>query len=263
MELNRITAGKVMLTAALCAAIAFAIEPRQAGAQPGPQDAQPDAARPSPPPPAPESVQTFMLKNAVEQNDLNDIQTDLRNVLGPRSRVFAAQSQNAITVRGTQEDLETAQKLIAELDVRRQVYRLTFTLADVEGGKRTASQQVVLMAVLGQKATFKLGSRVPIVTGSTVDGKTANTQVQYQDLGLNIQATVGGSPEALQLRTMVAQSSVADDKSVVGAQDPVIRQTVLDESSQLTQGKPMVIGSLDVPGSTRRQEIEVVAELVR
>jgi hypothetical protein len=67
----------------------------------------------------------------------------------------------------------------------------------------------------------------------------------------------------VRLRTKVVQSSVAEDKSGVGNSDPVIRQTTLEGTSTLVQGKPLVLGSLDVPGSTRHQEVEVVSELVR
>jgi hypothetical protein len=100
------------------------------------------------------------------------------------------------------------------------------------------------------------------VTGTT-DGQTESTQVQYQDIGLNINAQVNGSPDALNLHTKIEQSSLAEEKPVTSAQDPVVRQTVFDESSKLAQSKPMVLGSLDLPGTTRSQEIEVVAELVR
>jgi hypothetical protein len=37
---------------------------------------------------------------------------------------------------------------------------------------------------------------------------------------------------------------------------------MLEGMSSLTVGKPVVLGSLDVPGTTRRQEIEVVTELL-
>jgi hypothetical protein len=33
--------------------------------------------------------------------------------------------------------------------------------------------------------------------------------------------------------------------------------------TEMDGGKPMVLGSLDIPGSTRHEEIEVVSELVR
>jgi hypothetical protein len=61
----------------------------------------------------------------------------------------------------------------------------------------------------------------------------------------------------------VEESSLAEEKSGIGAQDPIIRQNTLEEKLPLTQGKPLILGSLDMPGGTRRQEIEVVAELVR
>jgi hypothetical protein len=87
--------------------------------------------------------------------------------------------------------------------------------------------------------------------------------VQYQDIGLSINAQVGGSPDALDLHTKIEQSSLAEERAVASAQDPVVRQTVLDDASVLSQGKPLVLGSLDLPGTTRSQEIEVVAEVVR
>jgi hypothetical protein len=74
---------------------------------------------------------------------------------------------------------------------------------------------------------------------------------------------VNGSPDALDLHTKIEQSSLAEEKSASAPLDPVVRQTALDESSVLSPGKPLVLGSLDLPGTTRSQDIEVVAELVR
>ncbi len=62
-----------------------------------------------------QAVQTFYLTNAWQQNDLNDIQTALRNVL-PNARVYGVASQNAIVMRGTPDELLLAQKLINDLD---------------------------------------------------------------------------------------------------------------------------------------------------
>jgi hypothetical protein len=85
--------------------------------------------------------------------------------------------------------------------------------------------------------------------------------VQYLDVGLSIEATPSGEADGVKLRSKVEQSSLADEKSSVGQQDPVVRQTLLDGTSTLALGKPLVLGSLDIPGSTRHQEIEVIAEL--
>lgn len=62
-----------------------------------------------------EAVQTFYLTNAWQQNDLNDVQTALRNVL-PTAHVYGVASQNAIVMRGTPDELLLAQKLIDDLD---------------------------------------------------------------------------------------------------------------------------------------------------
>jgi len=122
-----------------------------------------------------------------------------------------------------------------------------------------------LVVASGGKTVFKQGSKVPIVTG-TYDAATPsqNPQVQYQDVGLSIEASVDAEADGdLRLRSKVEQSDVSADKSGFSAQDPILRQTVLDDTGRLTPGKPFNLGSIYVPGSTRQQEIEVVAELVR
>ena len=83
------------------------------------------------------------------------------------------------------------------------------------------------------------------------------------DVGLAIEASADSNLDGLRLHSKVEQTNVADEKSGVGAQDPIVRQTVLDGTSTLATGKPLILGSLDVPGTTRKQEIEVVAELVK
>ena len=201
-----------------------------AGAQTNPAGSQPSEARPAPPP---ETVQTIFLKNATGQNDLNDISTDLRNVL-PKARIFPVQGQNAITLRATEEDLATAQKLIAELDRPRKVYRLTYTITDFENGKRTTSQHFVFLAVAGERTIFKQGSKVPIVIGTVEKETTAqSSEIQYQDVGLSIDATVSGSGETLMLRSKIEQSSLSGEKTAAVAPDPVFQQTVLQGSSEL------------------------------
>jgi len=250
----------VMTAVMVALALAVALLPPGAGAQTKPEDAQSGEPKPAATA-APETVRTFFLTNASEQNDFNDIQTDSRNVL-PKAKIFALQAQNAITIRATAEDMEIAQKLIADLDQPRKLYRLTYTITDIYAGKRSGSQQFSLLVRPGEKSTFKQGSRVPIVTG-TADAQTANTQVQYMDIGLSISALVIGSPDSLNVHTKIEESSLGEEKSVAAAQDPVVHQTVLDESSVLSNNKPFVLGSVDLPGTTQSQEIKVVAELVR
>jgi general secretion pathway protein D len=65
-----------------------------------------------------QAVETFYLSNAWQQNDLNDVQTALRNVL-TNVKVYGVASQNAIVVRGTPDELLLAQKLVNDLDKAR------------------------------------------------------------------------------------------------------------------------------------------------
>ena len=64
------------------------------------------------------------------------------------------------------------------------------------------------------------------------------------------------------MRSKIEQSSLSVEKTGTVAPDPVFQQTVLQGSSELTENKPLVLGSLDVPGTANHQEIEVLAELV-
>lgn len=239
--------------------LAFVIPAPQAAAQTNGASPQPGETRPAPPP---ETIRTIFLKNITQQSDLNDIATDLRNAL-PNAKVFFDQSQSAISLRATDEDLAAAQKMIADLDLPRKVYRLTYTFTDLEGGIRMGSQHYVFLAVAGDPTIFKQGSRVPIVIGTLQKESTAqSSEIQYLDVGININVTVTGSPDHLMLRSKIEQSSVGGEKSAVVAPDPVVRQTVLQGSMELTDKEPLVLGSLDIPGTTHHQEIEVVAELV-
>jgi hypothetical protein len=109
MQLNRIEAHRHGLTlAAVLAVVALAVvlSPPGAGAQTKTEDAQPGEPKPAAIA-ALETVRTIFLTNASEQNDFNDIQTDLRNVV-PRAKIYGIQAQNAITIRATAEDMEIA-----------------------------------------------------------------------------------------------------------------------------------------------------------
>jgi general secretion pathway protein D len=71
--------------------------------------------------------QTFYLTNATQVNDANEITVAVRNLLPPDVKVFLVPSQNAITMRGTPDQLALAQKIISDLDRPKKTYRLTFT----------------------------------------------------------------------------------------------------------------------------------------
>jgi type II secretory pathway component GspD/PulD (secretin) len=230
-----------------------ALSGASAWAQTAPADAKP----------SPVSVQTFYLNNVSQPSDANEIVTALHNFLLPPTIVFLVRDQSAIVVRGTPDQLMLVQKLLNDLDRPKKTYRLTYTITEMDGGKRVGTQHFAMIVVTGQKTLLKQGSKVPVVTGATgPSGPTQNTQVQYLDVGMNFDATLDEFVNGVRLRTKVEQSSVAEEKSGVGGQDPVIRQTSLEGTSFLTPGKPLMLGSVDIPGSTRHLDVEVVMEQV-
>ncbi len=63
-----------------------------------------------------QAVQTFYLTNVSQQNDANEIMVALRNLLDPTVKIYLVNSQNAIVVRATPDQLILAEKLINDLD---------------------------------------------------------------------------------------------------------------------------------------------------
>ena len=209
--------------------------------------------------------QTFFLVNLTTPREMNDVETDLRNMF-PRAKIFGVATDLAITVAGTAEDVGAAHKVITELDLPRKVYRLTYAITDIDNGKPAGAHHFSLVVTSGpgNGTEFKQGNRVPLVTGASDAAKPAqSSQVQYIDVGLSIKASLIGPSDHLTLHSTFEQSSVAAERSTVGLQDPILHQMNLEGDSALIESKPMLLGSLDNPGTTRHQEISVVAEQVQ
>ena len=207
-----------------------------------------------------EAYATLYLTNLTGNREANDAVTDLRNML-PKAKIYRVESANAISLYATPEDIAKAQKILADIDRPRKTYRLTYTIGD--GSAQSGAQHFVMIVSAGNKTMLKQGTRVPIVTGTSGTGSEQSTQVQYMDIGMNLDATLEGHGDAMRLHTKFEQSSVAEEKSNVGIQDPVIHQSVLEGESAIEMGKPVVLGSVAMPGSGKSVEVSVVAEAVK
>jgi type II secretory pathway component GspD/PulD (secretin) len=205
------------------------------------------------------SYQTFYLKNATNQNAANDIQTAMRNMI-PGAKIYYAATENALSVSGNAEEIAQAQKMLAELDKPQKVYRVTYTISDGHGAPR----HLAMLLTPGRTTTAKQGSRVPIMTGSYKEGggEPSNTQFQYADIGLNVEASIEGYGDGLRLRSKIEETSISEQKSNVGIQDPVIDQSVLDAHSALNAAKPVTLGALDLPDG-KHMEVQVSSEIVQ
>ena len=212
--------------------------------------------------------QTFYVNNAYQASDLNEINTALRNLLPPNDKLYLVPSQSVILVSATSEDLALVQKLLNDLDRPKKTYRLTYTVTESDNGKRVGTQHFAMVLVSGQTATLKQGSKVPVATGSYNSGSAATdknpagvqTQFTYLDVGMNFEATLLATGNNAMLKSSVEQSSIAPEQSGVGPQDPIVRQTSLKGMFLLSPGKPLILGSVDIPGSTRHLDVEAVME---
>ena len=139
--------------------------------------------------------------------------------------------------------------------------RLTYTITELDDGKRIGTQHFAMVVLSGQKTDLKQGNKVPVITGSLDTGSAQNSMFQYLDVGLEILASLDDKGE--RLNTKMTRSSVVEGRAVGKVEDPVIRQTTLECASILTLGKPLILGSLDIPESTRRLDVEVVMETIR
>ncbi len=268
-----------------------------------------------------QAIQTFYLTNAWQQNDLNDVQTALRNVIGTSIKVFAVQGQNAIVVRGTPDELLLCQKLINDLDKSRAEVVVDIAVLEVSKnwertlgiawpssvgialqppttsnsttttttgttttgtsptlydlahlkatdfavtiGSATANllltdsntkilQNPRIRATDAQKATMKIGERIPIATGSYQTGAATavvsslvNTQFQYQDVGVNIEMTPSVHYDHdVTLKIHIEVTSQSGSVTISGVTEPILSQRVVDQVIRLREGEASILGGI-------------------
>lgn len=113
-------------------------------------------------------------------------------------------------------------------------------------------QNPQIRALDGQKATLKIGDRVPVATGSFQPGiggvginPLVNTQFQYIDVGVNIdvQPTVHAGREVT-LKLTMEVSSVSSHVSIGGIDQPVIGQRRVEHTIRLRDGEPSLMGGM-------------------
>jgi general secretion pathway protein D len=268
-----------------------------------------------------QAVETFYLSNAWQQNDLNDVQTAIRNVVGTTIKVYAVASQNAIVVRGSPDEILLAQKLINDLDKARAEVVVDIAVLEVSKnfertlgiswpssvgmalqtassttsssssssssttsttsptlydlahlkatdfavtiGSATANllltdsdtkilQNPRIRATDAQKATMKIGERIPIATGSYQTGAATavvsslvNTQFQYQDVGVNIEMTpTVHFDHDVTLKIKIEVTSQSGSVTISGVTEPILSQRVVDQVIRLREGEASILGGI-------------------
>jgi general secretion pathway protein D len=113
-------------------------------------------------------------------------------------------------------------------------------------------QNPQIRAVDGQKASLKIGDRIPIATGSFQPGiggvginPLVNTQFQYTDVGVNIDITpkVHAGRE-ITLKILMDISSVTGQSNIGGISQPVIGQRKIEHEIRLKEGEVNILGGI-------------------
>ena len=113
-------------------------------------------------------------------------------------------------------------------------------------------QQPQIRASDGQKASLKIGERVPVATGSFQPGiggvginPLVNTQFNYIDVGVNIDITphVHGLDE-ITLKLTMDISAVDSYQNIGGIQQPVIGQRKIEQDIRLKEGEVNILGGI-------------------
>ena len=113
-------------------------------------------------------------------------------------------------------------------------------------------QKPEIRAVDGQKASLKIGDRVPVATGSFQPGiggvginPLVNTQFQYLDVGVNIDITpkVHSNGEVT-LKVVMDISSVTGTSNIGGISQPVIGQRKIEHEVRLKEGEVNMLGGM-------------------
>jgi general secretion pathway protein D len=115
-------------------------------------------------------------------------------------------------------------------------------------------QNPEIRSVDGQPARLRIGSRVPIATGSfqagvgvgtTAVNPLVNTQFTYLDVGVNVDITPHVHPNhEVSLKVSIEVSQVIGQQPIGGIQQPIIGQRKFDQDIRLREGEVSILGGL-------------------
>jgi general secretion pathway protein D len=115
-------------------------------------------------------------------------------------------------------------------------------------------QNPEIRALDNQKASLRIGDRVPISTGSFQSGigGGVNTQFQYLDVGVNIDITPHiHSDHEVTLKMALEISSVTGSQNIGGINQPIIGQRRIEHETRLQNGDVNLVGGILEESETR------------
>lgn len=131
-------------------------------------------------------------------------------------------------------------------DISVSVPGASFTAIASDSGTKVI-QRPEIRAMDSEKASLKIGDRIPIATGSYQSGITTgvNTQFQYIDVGVNIDITpYVHSGNDVTLKMSLEVSSVTGEQTIDGVTEPTIGQRRIEHQARLADGEVNLIGGI-------------------
>ena len=109
-----------------------------------------------------------------------------------------------------------------------------------------------IRATDGQRATLKIGSRIPVATGSYNAGVSTGvanigvqTQFSYLDVGVNIDITpTVHYDREVSLKMKIEVSQQNGSVTISNVTEPIISQRVLEQVIQLQEGEPSILAGI-------------------
>jgi general secretion pathway protein D len=193
-----------------------------------------------------QAVQAFYLSNVAQQNDLNDIQTALRNLL-VNAKLYGVPSQNAIVIRGTPDELLLSQRLIEDLDKPRPEVVVDVSLIEVDRD-RTRTIGLELPGSFG--VALQPPNATSTTSSTTTTSTTSTTSGTSQNLTLNNLANLNGTEFAVTVGAATANLLLTDANTKV-LQNPTVRATD-GQKADLKVGEriPVATGSYQTGAAT-------------
>jgi general secretion pathway protein D len=124
---------------------------------------------------------------------------------------------------------------------------VTYLLSDSD---TKVIQRPSIRALNDEKATLRIGERVPIATGSFTAGSVGsaagvNTQFQYLDVGVNIDITPHiHSGNEVTLKMALEISTLAGSETIGGITQPIIGQRRIEHETRLRDGEVNLVGGI-------------------
>jgi general secretion pathway protein D len=109
-----------------------------------------------------------------------------------------------------------------------------------------------IRATDGQRAQLKIGSKIPVATGSYNAGVSTGianigvqTQFTYLDVGVNIDVTpTVHYDREISLKLKIEVSSQSGQVTISGVTEPIISQRTIDQVIQLKDGEPSILAGI-------------------